>query len=114
MVGHGQGGLVLAEHEAGVGDEDEPVELERESVGVFVGRDLASLDGGHDELADQSGESDLEGGDALLDRPRPALPMLCFPAVLFSGAILPVHLMASGRRAQHGDPVAMGVRSDRP
>src|SRR5207302_8361857 len=23
-----------------------------------------------------------------------ALPMLCFPAVLFSGAILPVHLMA--------------------
>jgi ABC-type transport system involved in multi-copper enzyme maturation permease subunit len=24
-----------------------------------------------------------------------ALPMLCFPAVLFSGAILPVHLMAS-------------------
>ena len=24
-----------------------------------------------------------------------ALPMLCFPAVLFSGAILPVHIMAS-------------------
>jgi ABC-type transport system involved in multi-copper enzyme maturation permease subunit len=24
-----------------------------------------------------------------------ALPMLCFPAVLFSGAILPVHLMAN-------------------
>ena len=24
-----------------------------------------------------------------------ALPMLCFPAVLFSGAILPVHLMAA-------------------
>jgi hypothetical protein len=24
-----------------------------------------------------------------------ALPMLCFPAVLFSGAILPVHLMAT-------------------
>ena len=29
-----------------------------------------------------------------------ALPMLCFPAVLFSGAILPVHLMATaGRRS---------------
>ena len=44
-----------------------------------------------------------------------ALPMLCFPAVLFSGAILPVHLMASGgRRAQRGDPVALGVRGHRP
>ncbi len=28
-----------------------------------------------------------------------ALPMLCFPAVLFSGAILPVHLMASAGAA---------------
>lgn len=28
-----------------------------------------------------------------------ALPMLCFPAVLFSGAILPVHVMASAGRA---------------
>jgi ABC-type multidrug transport system ATPase subunit len=28
-----------------------------------------------------------------------ALPMLCFPAVLFSGAILPVHLMAGAGRA---------------
>jgi ABC-type multidrug transport system ATPase subunit len=28
-----------------------------------------------------------------------ALPMLCFPAVLFSGAILPVHVMASTGRA---------------
>jgi hypothetical protein len=27
-----------------------------------------------------------------------ALPMLCFPAVLFSGAILPVHLMATAGR----------------
>jgi hypothetical protein len=27
-----------------------------------------------------------------------ALPMLCFPAVLFSGAILPVHVMASTGR----------------
>ena len=44
-----------------------------------------------------------------------ALPMLCFPAVLFSGAILPVHLMAIGRRrAQRGDPVALGVRGHRP
>jgi ABC-type transport system involved in multi-copper enzyme maturation permease subunit len=28
-----------------------------------------------------------------------ALPMLCFPAVLFSGAILPVHLMAGAGAA---------------
>ena len=28
-----------------------------------------------------------------------ALPMLCFPAVLFSGAILPVHVMATAGRA---------------
>src|SRR5437764_8351326 len=28
-----------------------------------------------------------------------ALPMLCFPAVLFSGAILPVHVMAGVGRA---------------
>jgi hypothetical protein len=28
-----------------------------------------------------------------------ALPMLCFPAVLFGGAVLPVHLMASAGRA---------------
>jgi len=28
-----------------------------------------------------------------------ALPMLCFPAVLFSGAILPVHLMAASGAA---------------
>jgi len=28
-----------------------------------------------------------------------ALPMLCFPAVLFSGAILPVHVMAAAGAA---------------
>ena len=43
-----------------------------------------------------------------------ALPMLCFPAVLFSGAILPVNLMAQRRRRpQRGDPVALGLRSHR-
>ena len=43
-----------------------------------------------------------------------ALPMLCFPAVLFSGAILPVHLMAgAGAGHQRRDPVALGVRGPR-
>jgi ABC-type multidrug transport system ATPase subunit len=35
-----------------------------------------------------------------------ALPMLCFPAVLFSGAILPVHLMASA-----GAGLSVGIPS---
>ena len=44
-----------------------------------------------------------------------ALPMLCFPAVLFSGAILPVHLMAgAGAALSAADPVALGLRGDRP
>ena len=53
VAGQGHGGLVLAEHEAGVGGEDESVELERERIGVLVGRELAPLDGGDDELADE-------------------------------------------------------------
>ena len=44
-----------------------------------------------------------------------ALPMLCFPAVLFSGAILPVHIMAQRRRDdEHDHPVPVGLRGHRP
>jgi nudix-type nucleoside diphosphatase (YffH/AdpP family) len=43
VAGHGQRGLVLAEYEARVGGEDEPVELEGERLGIFVGRELATL-----------------------------------------------------------------------
>ena len=43
-----------------------------------------------------------------------ALPMLCFPAVLFSGAILPVQPHGEGRRRpQRGDPNALGLRGHR-
>ena len=43
-----------------------------------------------------------------------ALPMLCFPAVLFSGAILPVQPHGEGRRGpQPDDPIALGLRSHR-
>ena len=44
-----------------------------------------------------------------------ALPMLCFPAVLFAGAILPGAPHGAGRRrAQRGDAVALGLRGHRP
>ena len=40
-----------------------------------------------------------------------ALPMLCFPAVLFGGAVLPVQAMATaGQAHQRGDPRPVGVR----
>ena len=43
-----------------------------------------------------------------------ALPMLCFPAVLFAGAILPVHLMArAGAALSVVMPVALGLRGHR-
>ncbi len=44
-----------------------------------------------------------------------ALPMLCFPAVLFSGAILPVNLMAgAGAALECRDPDTLGLRGNRP
>ena len=43
-----------------------------------------------------------------------ALPMLCFPAVLFGGAVLPVRAMAAvGRAIERGDLRSLGVRSAR-
>ena len=39
-----------------------------------------------------------------------ALPMLCFPAVLFSGAILPVHLMANAGAAFSLAMPSLGLR----
>ena len=53
VLGHVERGHVLAEDEAGVGGEDDAVELERQRVGVLVVRELALLDGGDHELADQ-------------------------------------------------------------
>ena len=44
-----------------------------------------------------------------------ALPMLCFPAVLFSGAVVPIGTMtAAGRGDQHRHPQPVGVRSGEP
>src|SRR4051812_22482487 len=59
---------VLTQHEARVGREDDAAQLEREPVRVLVGGELASVQCGNDELADQRREPTLERGDPLLDR----------------------------------------------
>ena len=63
-------GRIRVENEVGVRGEDDAVQLEGECVGIFVRRELALLERGDDEAADQRSEPALERGDLLLDRTR--------------------------------------------
>lgn len=67
MPGHFQYVGVIAQDEAGVGGKDDSVELEREGVGIFIGRQLVLVDRGDDEPADQRREAALERCDPFLD-----------------------------------------------
>src|SRR6266571_4748472 len=70
LPGQVQDSGIVVQHEVGVGDQDDSVQLEGELVRVLVRGKLVLLKRGHDEAPDQRHELRLERGDQFLDRAR--------------------------------------------